>query len=220
MTTAPMFPESVSSPADVAPGVADWAGMLAVLPGCVTCPELAVSRTQVVPGQFPPGAELLLLGEAPGANEDRLGVPFVGRSGHHLDFVMAEAGLIRNTVAVLNVLKCRPPGNRVPSRVETANCRPWLERQIELIDPLLVVTLGLTATEWALGRGTTLSSVRGHLHLFGTRPLLPTYHPAAAIRVGRTGRPAMLLDEDFRFVASLLPGLRARRAAAASGTAL
>ncbi len=125
--------------------------------------------------------------------------------------------MVRNTVAVLNVLKCRPPDNRVPTRAETANCRPWLERQIELIDPLLVVTLGLTATEWALGRGTTLSAVRGHLHLFGTRPLLPTYHPAAAIRVGRTGKPALLLDEDFRYVAKLLPELRARRAAEDDG---
>jgi uracil-DNA glycosylase family 4 len=203
----------VTVPAEVAPTMADWAALVDRLPGCVACPELAAGRTQVVPGQFPPGAELLLLGEAPGANEDRLGVPFVGRSGHHLDFVMAEAGIVRNTVAVLNVLKCRPPENRAPNRVETANCRPWLERQIDLIDPLIVVTLGLTATEWALGRGTTLSAVRGHLHLFGTRPLLPTYHPAAAIRVGRTGRPAQLLDEDIRFVARLLPELRARRQA-------
>jgi DNA polymerase len=208
-----MKPVPVTVPAEVAPTMADWAALVTRLPGCVACPELAAGRTQVVPGQFPPGAELLLLGEAPGANEDRLGVPFVGRSGHHLDFVMAEAGIVRNTVAVLNVLKCRPPENRAPNRVETANCRPWLERQIDLIDPLIVVTLGLTATEWALGRGTTLSAVRGHLHLFGTRPLLPTYHPAAAIRVGRTGRPAQLLDEDIRFVARLLPELRARRQA-------
>jgi DNA polymerase len=195
--------------------MADWDELVGRLRGCVACPELAAGRKQVVPGQFPPGADLLLLGEAPGANEDNLGVPFVGRSGHHLDFVLAEAGLLRNTVAVLNVLKCRPPDNRVPTRAETANCRPWLEQQIELIDPLLVVTLGLTATEWALGRGTTLTAVRGHLHLFGTRPLLPTYHPAAAIRVGRTGKAAMLLDEDLRHAAALLPELRARRAAAA-----
>jgi DNA polymerase len=207
-------PLPVTVPAAVAPTMADWDSLVERLPACVACPELVVGRTQVVPGQFPPGAELLLLGEAPGANEDRSGVPFVGRSGHHLDFVLAEAGILRNTVAVLNVLKCRPPANRAPNRVETANCRPWLERQIELIDPLLVVTLGLTATEWALGRGTTLSAVRGHLHLFGTRPLLPTYHPAAAIRVGRTGRPAQLLYEDLRFAASLLPELRAARSTA------
>lgn len=208
-----------------------WEELSARLRDCIACAEPAATRRQVVVGVAPAGAELLLLGEAPAAQEDTTGRPFVGRSGHHLDFVMAEAGLTRRSVAVLNVLKCRPPAGRAPTLAETANCRPWLERQIELIDPLLVVTLGTAAAEWALGRGTTLPSVRGHLHLFGLRrplgagpaavaagrsqwPLLPTYHPAAAIRVGRTGTPAMLMEQDLRYAAGLLPELRRLRAAA------
>jgi uracil-DNA glycosylase family 4 len=125
---------------------------------------------------------------------------------------MAEVGLLRRTVAALAVVKCRPGEDRAPTRVEIERCRPWTLRQIEFIDPLIIVTLGQHATQWALGRGTTLSSVRGHLHLFGTRPLLPTYHPATAIRVGRLGTPAMVMEDDLRYVAGLLPRLRDLRA--------
>jgi DNA polymerase len=191
-----------------AAAVAEWPELTELLSGCTACADLTASRKQVVVGEAPAGAELLLLGESPSAYEDSSGRPLAGRAGHHLDFVMAELGLVRRAVATLAVVKCRPGEERAPTRVEIERCRPWTLRQIEVIDPLLIVTLGQHATQWALGRGTTLSSVRGHLHQFGTRPLLPTYHPSAAIRVGRTGAPALLLEADLRYAAALLPRLR------------
>jgi DNA polymerase len=163
---------------------------------CTACAQLAATRTTVVVGTAPPGARLVVIGEAPGAQEDATGVPFVGRSGQLLDRLLAEAGLPREQVAVLNTVKCRPPGNRVPSRQETANCRPWTIRQLELLDPDLVVTLGLSAATWFLGR-TTLSAVRGTVHEVDGRRVLPTYHPAAALRGGPHGEPMRLLREDL-----------------------
>jgi DNA polymerase len=195
--------------------VTDWQDLADQVSGCTACTDLVASRKQVVVGEAPAGAELLLLGESPNSYEDSNGRPLVGRAGHHLDFVLAELGLNRRTMASLAVVKCRPGDGRAPTRVHIERCRPWTLRQIEVIDPLLIVTLGQHATEWALGRGTTLSSVRGHLHLFGTRPLLPTFHPVTAIRVGRTGAPAMVMEHDLRYAAVLLPRLRALRAAGA-----
>jgi DNA polymerase len=186
----------------------EWPELAGLISGCTACADLAAARKQVVVGEAPAGAELLLLGESPSSYEDSSGRPLVGRAGHHLDFVMAEVGLMRRAVAALAVVKCRPGEDRAPTRAEIERCRPWTLRQIEVIDPLLIVTMGQHATQWALGRGTTLSSVRGHLHQFGTRPLLPTFHPATAIRVGRTGAPALLLEEDLRYAAALLPRLR------------
>jgi DNA polymerase len=151
--------------------------------GCVACPELAATRTTVVVGTAPPQARLLVVGEAPGALEDETGLPFVGRSGQLLNRLLAEAGLPRERVAVLNTVKCRPPGNRLPTRTETANCRHWTSRQLEVLDPDLVVTLGLSAATWFLGR-TTLTAVRGRVHEVGGRRVLPTYHPAAAAARG------------------------------------
>ena len=154
-------------------------------------------RTQVVVGQTPPGARLLVVGEAPGAQEDLQGEPFVGRSGQLLDRLLAEAGLPREHVAVLNTVKCRPPGNRVPSRAETGACRPWLEVQLATLQPLVVVPLGLSATRWFLGP-VTLSDVRGRVHEVDGRRVLPTYHPAAALRGGPAGEPMRLLREDLQ----------------------
>jgi uracil-DNA glycosylase family 4 len=179
--------------------------------GCVACPELAAGRTQVVPGSFPPGADVLLVGEAPGAQEDATGVPFVGRAGQLLDRLLAEAGMPRQRVAVTNVVKCRPPGNRKPRRDEVERCRPWLDRQIELVDPALLVTLGGTAAEWALGRGVTLATARGVIHSVGGRPLLATYHPSAAIRFGPAGAPMAALRADLAFAAQLAAELRDHR---------
>jgi uracil-DNA glycosylase len=175
----------------------------AAMRGCVRCPELAATRTQVVVGQTPPGARLLVVGEAPGAREDDLGLPFVGRSGRLLDALLAEAGLDRTQVAVLNTVKCRPPGNRVPTRVETASCRPWLQEQLRLVAPRLVVTLGLSATAWFLGR-TALAPVRGVVHEVDGLAVLPTYHPAAALRGGPSGEPMRLLREDLRTAVQLV----------------
>lgn len=163
---------------------------------CTACPELAAARTSVVVGHVPGGARLLLLGEAPGAQEDASGRPFVGRSGQLLDQLLAEAGGRRTDVAVLNTLKCRPPGNRPPRPVESQHCRGWTERQLALAAPAVVVALGLSATRWFLGP-TPLAPVRGRVHEVAGRQVLPTYHPSAAIRSGPQGEPRRLLLEDL-----------------------
>jgi DNA polymerase len=171
--------------------------------GCTACPELAATRTQVVPGVVPTGARLLVLGEAPGAQEDESGLPFVGRSGQLLDQLLAEVGVARTEVGVLNTLKCRPPGNRPPSRAESRTCRGWTERQLALAAPQVVVALGLSATRWFLGP-TSLAAVRGRLHEHDGYRVLPTYHPSAAIRFGPNGEPRRLLREDLALAASAI----------------
>ena len=164
--------------------------------GCTACPELTATRSHVVPGAFPVGARLLVLGEAPGAQEDESGRPFVGRSGQLLDALLAEVGGDRTDVGVLNTVKCRPPANRPPTRAESATCRGWTSRQLELAGPAVVVALGLSAARWFLGPGT-LSSLRGRLHDVGGVRVLPTYHPSAALRHGPQGEPRRLLREDL-----------------------
>jgi DNA polymerase len=167
---------------------------------CTACPELVATRTQVVPGVVPGGARLLVLGEAPGAQEDETGLPFVGKSGQLLDQLLAEVGVPRREVGVLNTLKCRPPGNRPPTRAESRTCRGWTERQLALAAPRVVVALGLSATRWFLGP-TSLAAVRGRLHEQGGYRVLPTYHPSAAIRFGPNGEPRRLLREDLALAA-------------------
>ncbi len=176
----------------------DLESLAALARACTACPELAATRLQVVPGVVPPPVpvRLVLMGEAPGAHEDRSGLPFVGRSGQLLDELLALAGAARADVAVLNTLKCRPPGNRPPTRTESANCRPWTARQLELADPVVVVALGLSATRWFLGP-TTLAAVRGAVHEIAGVRVLPTYHPSAALRGGPSGEPRRLLAEDL-----------------------
>lgn len=175
--------------------------------GCTRCPELAQTRTRTVPGVFPAGARLVLVGEAPGAQEDQSGLPFVGRSGQLLDQLLGELGGSRGELAVLNTLKCRPLGNRVPTRVETMSCRPYAEAQLSAVAPTLVVALGLSATRWFLPRAT-LGKVRGRVHEVacpdGAWQVLPTYHPSAAIRFGPQGEPRRLLREDLALALRLV----------------
>ena len=121
-----------ATPAVIAPELADWASLVDVIAGCTAC-GLAETRQRVVPGVYPAHARVLLVGEAPGRSEDEGGLPFIGRSGRLLDELLAEVGLDRAQVAVCNTVKCRPPDNRTPKRAELATCRPWLDRQIELI---------------------------------------------------------------------------------------
>lgn len=181
-----------------------WETLAAQVRACTACSELAVSRTTVVVGDAPAGlARLALVGEAPGAHEDQAGRPFVGRAGGLLDTVLAEIGLRRDEVAVLNVLKCRPPGNRPPRPIETANCRPWLQHQLDLVAPAVTVALGLSATRWFLGRTTTLGAVRGRSHPLPRGVLVPTYHPSAALRFGPAGAPLAALRSDLAYAASL-----------------
>ena len=198
--TGPVTPQDVRAAAD---GARDLAGLAVLARTCTACPELAATRTHVVVGEVPAGARLLVMGEAPGASEDQTGRPFVGRSGQLLDELLAEVGLDRISVAVLNTAKCRPPANRPPTRAESAACRPWAERQLALARPAVVVSLGLSATRWFLGP-TSLAAVRGRVHDHPLAPVLPTYHPSAALRWGPAGEPRRLLREDLALAAGLL----------------
>jgi len=194
---------TVTDPAVAAAAAPSWDLLARDALGCVACPELAATRTRVVPGVRPEGADVLLVGEAPGAQEDALGVPFVGRSGQLLDSLLGEAGLERDRVAVANVLKCRPPANRKPKRAEIARCRPWLTRQIELADPRVIVALGGTAAEWFFGAGARITTLRAVPQVVDGRPVLVTYHPSAAIRFGPRGAPLAALREDLGRAAGL-----------------
>jgi DNA polymerase len=195
---------SIAEIAGSARACPDFEALAAVIRRCVACEELASSRTTVVVGDAVVGAPLLIVGEAPGANEDVVGRPFVGKGGQLLDELLAAAGLARPDIAVLNVLKCRPPSNRTPTRAEAARCTGWLDRQLELLDPWLVLTLGRTALTWALGPATTLAAARGAVHPWRGRRLVASYHPSAAIRFGPAGQPRQALEADLRLVAETL----------------
>jgi uracil-DNA glycosylase family 4 len=206
---AALRPPAPGVPADevarVAAAAPDWASLAAVARECVACPELAAARRHVVVGDVPAGRpRFVLVGEAPGAQEDETGRPFVGRSGALLDLLLAEAGLDRGEAAVLNVVKCRPPGNRTPKAPEVARCSGWLRRQLELLDAPVVVALGLSAAKWFLGPRTVLGQVRGRPHLIDGRAVWATYHPSAAIRFGPGGAPRAGLLADLTAVARSL----------------
>ncbi|MGZ4507988.1 MAG: uracil-DNA glycosylase [Blastococcus sp.] len=202
-----MRPPRQDAPADevarVAGSVDDVAVLGALARSCTACPELAAARRHVVVGDVPASGRprVALVGEAPGATEDETGRPFVGRSGALLDQLLAEAGLDRAECAVLNVVKCRPPGNRTPKAVEVARCSGWLRRQLELLDPPVVVALGLSAAKWFLGPRTVLAQARGVPHDLDGRAVWATYHPSAAIRFGPNGAPRAGLLADLTAVA-------------------
>jgi DNA polymerase len=172
--------------------------------GCTRC-ALAGGRTQVVFGSGDPAADLMFVGEAPGFHEDKQGVPFVGAAGKLLDQLLAGIGLTRPDVYVANVLKCRPPGNRDPMPDEIEACEAHLWRQIELIEPRVVATLGNFATKLLSGRPTGITRVHGQEQettLGGRRVLLyPLYHPAAALY---TPRMLDVLKSDFARLPELL----------------
>ena len=149
---------------------------------CTLCQELASTRTQTVFGVGDPQAQLCLLGEAPGAEEDRLGKPFVGRSGKLLDKILEACGLSRDKVYILNVLKCRPPGNRNPTPEESINCRRHLDRQLELIDPEFICCLGAVAAQNLLTTTESIGKLRGKVHQYHGINVVCTYHPAYLLR--------------------------------------
>jgi uracil-DNA glycosylase family 4 len=171
---------------------------------CTRC-RLAETRTQVVFGVGDPSADLMFVGEAPGFHEDKQGYPFVGQAGKLLDRLLAGIGLERSDVYIANTLKCRPPGNRDPNPDEKQACEPWLFRQIELIRPKVVATLGNHATKQLTGKDVGITRVHGREQEIAYGPvkviLYPLYHPAAALYT-----PAMLkvLEEDFRRLPELL----------------
>jgi len=175
-----------------------------VVAGCTRC-ALAQSRTQVVFGSGSPTADLMFVGEAPGFHEDKQGVPFVGAAGKLLSKLLEGIGLSRDEVYIANVLKCRPPGNRDPQPEEIESCEPHLWRQIELIQPKLIATLGNFATKLLSGRPNGITQVHGRpqdVTLGGNAvTLYPIFHPAAALY---TPRMLQVLEEDFARIPELL----------------
>ncbi|MEO0532045.1 MAG: uracil-DNA glycosylase, partial [Planctomycetota bacterium] len=149
---------------------------------CMACDELARTRKQTVFGTGNPNARLCFMGEAPGADEDRLGEPFVGRSGELLTKMLAACRLSRDDVYILNTLKCRPPGNRNPLPAESENCRSFLWRQLELIDPEFICCLGAVAAQNFLETDTPIGRLRGRVHEKAGRKVVCTYHPAYLLR--------------------------------------
>lgn len=172
--------------------------------GCVRCP-LHQTRTKVVFGAGNADAELMFVGEAPGANEDRMGLPFVGAAGKLLDKLLQEIGMQRGDVFIANTLKCRPPDNRDPHPIEIESCQGYLHRQIELIEPTMICTLGNFATKLLRADITGISRLHGReeVRVIGTRAvrLYPLYHPAAALYTGST---LEALRADFHRIPELL----------------
>lgn len=184
---------------------------------CTRC-SLAATRTKVVFGSGDPAARLVLVGEGPGRDEDLCGEPFVGRSGKLLDrLVEEELGMRRASCYIANVVKCRPPQNRDPKPDEMAACRPFLDRQLELVSPAVVVTLGNVATRALLGTADGIRSVRGRAYPFGDAMLVPTYHPAAALRSG--GEVVAEMRADLVRAKRLLADARRAPAAGADESA-
>lgn len=146
--------------------------------GCTACAELCSTRTQTVFADGQPGAELCFVGEAPGADEDTQGIPFVGAAGQLLNRIIAACGLKREDVYICNILKCRPPNNRTPLASEAANCRGFLERQLELAAPRYIVALGGCAASNLLNTTLSLGKLRGRFHDYKGIPVMVTYHPA------------------------------------------
>lgn len=168
--------------------------------GCTRC-RLASGRTQVVFGVGAPDADLMFIGEGPGFHEDRQGEPFVGAAGGLLTRMLGEIGLTREQVYIANVVKCRPPGNRDPQPDEIEACTPWLIEQISLIQPRVLVTLGNFATKFVLNTPTGITRLRGQVHEWHGRTVIPTFHPAAILHGGgERSRQYQLLLDDFRLV--------------------
>ena len=177
---------------------------------CTKC-RLAEGRTQVVYGVGAPDADLLFIGEGPGFHEDKQGEPFVGAAGQLLTKMLQGIGLERSEVYIANIVKCRPPGNRDPQPDEIEACTPWLVEQISLIQPRVVVTLGNFATKFVLNTSTGITRLRGQVHDWHGRTVIPTFHPAAILHGGgEQSRQFQLLKDDFALVRSTLddPGTR------------
>lgn len=181
-------------------GCENLAELQALIADCHRC-ELGSTRGKLVFGVGDPDARVMLIGEAPGRNEDLQGEPFVGAAGRFLDELLAHAGLERSEVYIANVLKCRPPGNRDPEPAEIETCTPFLREQIRVVSPLVLVTLGNFATRFVLKTTAGITGLRGTVHQVGKFKVLPIFHPAAAI-YDRTKRD--VLFEDFALLKELL----------------
>jgi DNA polymerase len=175
----------------------DWEPLRARVAACTRC-ALSATRTQTVFGVGDPAADWLIVGEAPGAEEDRRGEPFVGRAGQLLNNMLRAIGLAREQVYIANVLKCRPPGNRDPAPGETAECLPYLERQIALLRPRILLAVGRIAAQNLIKTDAPLARLRLKAHSFGATgvPLVVTYHPAYLLRTPADKRKAW---EDLKY---------------------
>jgi uracil-DNA glycosylase len=208
---APIAPSPSSVPsAPTAGAPADpWQNLADEVARCTRC-ELHRTRTRPVLGVGDRNAQWLVVGEAPGAEEDRVGEPFVGRAGQLLDSMLQAIGLARGrNVYIANILKSRPPNNRDPAAGEVAACLPYLERQIELIRPRLILAVGRIAMQNLLGTQSSLGRMRGQVHQFGglKTPLIVTYHPAYLLRTPADKRKAW---EDLKFARTVFARLASR----------
>jgi uracil-DNA glycosylase len=183
-------PRDLAAPTPVpaaAPGVQvrdlDWSALEAMVSTCTLC-ALHAGRTRTVFGVGDRKAQWLIVGEAPGAEEDRRGEPFVGKAGKLLDAMLAALGHARSQVYIANVVKCRPPQNRDPRPEEAASCAPYLDRQIELVDPRIILAVGATAARRLTGSSAPVGALRGRVHRYGSAgiPLVVTWHPAYLLR--------------------------------------
>jgi DNA polymerase len=193
---APAVVRTLADPPVLEPGI-DWGPLRERVAACTGC-ELCKTRTQTVFGVGNQRADWLVIGEAPGAEEDRQGEPFVGRAGQLLNAMLLAIGLPRETVFIANILKCRPPGNRDPRPEEVARCLPYLHAQIALLKPKLILAVGRIAAQNLLATDAPLARLRGKLHHFGAEhtPLVITYHPAYLLRTPSDKRKAW---EDLKF---------------------
>ena len=201
---------SAAAAASAEPLEAQWQALRTEVLQCTRCP-LHQSRTQGVLGVGPRRADWMVIGEAPGAEEDRRGEPFVGRAGQLLDAMLRSIGLSRTTnVYIANILKSRPPGNRDPRPEEVAACLPYLKLQIELVGPKLLLAVGRIAAQNLLATDAPLARLRGRVHHFGERavPLVVTYHPAYLLRSPADKRKAW---EDLKFARSVMTSIHGDR---------
>ena len=171
-TAAPRLPASTES---------EWLTLATQVAGCTAC-ALHQTRTQTVLGVGNRGADWLVIGEAPGEQEDLQGEPFVGRAGQLLDEMLRAVGLSRQDAYIANILKCRPPGNRDPKPEEAAACRDYLQRQLALIQPKIILAVGRIAAQNLLATDTPIGRLRGRVHRYGDIPLIVVYHPAYLLR--------------------------------------
>ncbi|MFM8735748.1 MAG: uracil-DNA glycosylase [Pirellulales bacterium] len=182
MAPARRSSEAASASADVSSRVVALRLLTQRVADCTTCGELAATRTQTVFGTGPADARICFFGEAPGADEDASGEPFVGRAGQLLTKIIESCTLRREEVYILNVLKCRPPGNRTPQPDEVANCRGFFERQLEVISPRYICCLGTTAAHALLQTTEPIGRLRKQWFTYGTAKVICTYHPSYLLR--------------------------------------
>ena len=194
---------AVEQPA--ATGDLDWDTLQETVSTCTGC-SLHQSRTQTVFGVGNRDADWMLIGEAPGAEEDRRGEPFVGRSGQLLDQMLAAIGQSRDSVFIANIIKCRPPNNRDPKPEEASACRGYLKRQIEIVNPKIIIAVGKISAQNLLGTDSPVGRLRGKRHSFGNVPLVVTYHPAYLLRSPSQKRKSW---DDLCLARSIVRGLTA-----------